>query len=44
VEITLDGMADTLDAKGFHQLFIRGKLERSFRAWCKLAGVKAVHI
>jgi len=44
VEISLDGVADTDLSQGFHQLFILGSLERSFRAWCQLAGVEAVHI
>jgi hypothetical protein len=44
VEIALDGVADTDDAKGFHQLFILGNLERDFRAYCQLAGIQAVHI
>jgi len=44
VEITVDGVADTDDCKGFHQLFILGALERDFRAYCQLAGIEAVHI
>jgi hypothetical protein len=44
VEIAVDGVADTDDAKGFHQLFILGNLERDFRAYCQLAGIQAVHI
>jgi L-fucose isomerase-like protein len=44
VEIELEGVADSLDTKGFHQLFVLGELERPLRAWCKLAGVNAVHI
>jgi len=44
VEIELDDVADSGETKGFHQLFIYGKLERPFRAYCKLAGIKAVHI
>jgi len=44
VEITVDGVADTDDCKGFHQLFILGNLERDFRAYCQLAGIEAVHI
>jgi len=44
VEIELDGVADSRDAKGFHQLFILGKLERMFRAYCQLAGIKPVPI
>ena len=44
VEIELDGMADSRDTKGFHQLFIYGNLERQFKAYCKLAGIKVNHI
>jgi len=44
VEITVDGVDDTDDCKGFHQLFILGSLERDFRAYCQLAGIQAVHI
>jgi hypothetical protein len=44
VEITVDGVADMDDCKGFHQLFILGNLERDFRAFCQLAGIQAVHI
>ena len=44
VEITVDDVADTRDCKGFHQIFILGKLERRFRAYCTLAGIKPVHI
>jgi len=44
VEITVDGVADTDECKGFHQLFILGNLERDFRAYCQLAGIQPVHI
>ncbi|NQT84325.1 hypothetical protein HQ563_14970, partial [bacterium] len=44
VEIALDGVPDSGDTKGFHQLFIYGDLERPFKAYCKLAGIKVVHI
>jgi len=44
VEITVDGVADTDDCKGFHQLFILGALERDFRAFCQLTGIQPVHI
>jgi hypothetical protein len=44
VEIELDGMADSRDTKGFHQLFIYGDLEHQFKAHCKLAGIKVNHI
>jgi len=44
VEITLDGVEDTRDAKGFHQLFIYGDLEAPFKAYSQLAGLKVVHV
>ena len=44
VEITVDGVEDSRDTKGFHQLFIYGDLERPFKAYCQLAGIKVVHI
>lgn len=44
VEIELDDVPDSGDTKGFHQLFIYGDLERPFKAYCKLAGIKVVHI
>ena len=44
VELEIDGVADTRDCKGFHQLFIYGKLERQFKAYCQLAGIQVVHI
>lgn len=44
VEITVDGVADMDECKGFHQLFILGNLERDFKAFCQLAGIQAVHI
>ena len=44
VELEMDDMADTLDTKGFHQLFIYGDLELPFKAYCQLAGIKVVHI
>ena len=46
VEVELDGVTDSNDAvdsrdtKGFHQLFILGKLARMFRAYGKLAGIR----
>ena len=39
VEISLDGVADTRDVKGFHQHFILGNLERQFKAYGRLAGI-----
>jgi len=44
VEIELDGVDDSGETKGFHQLFIYGDLERPFKAYCKLAGIEVVHI
>jgi len=44
VELEMDDMEDTLDTKGFHQLFIYGNLELPFKAYCQLAGIKVVHI
>jgi len=44
VEIELDGVPDSCDTKGFHQLFIYGDLELPFKAYCKLAGINVVHI
>jgi len=44
VELELDGVADARDTKGFHQLFIYGDLELPFKAYCRLAGIKVVHI
>jgi len=44
VEIELDGVADSRDTKGFHQLFIYGDLELPFKAYCQLAGIKVEHI
>jgi hypothetical protein len=44
VEISLDGVADTRDVKGFHQLFVLGNLERQLKAYGKLAGIPVVPI
>jgi len=44
VELELDDVADARDTKGFHQLFIYGDLELPFKAYCRLAGIKVVHI
>ncbi|OHB65465.1 MAG: hypothetical protein A2168_09295 [Planctomycetes bacterium RBG_13_50_24] len=44
VELELDDVADSRDTKGFHQLFIYGDLEIPFKAYCRLAGIKVVHI
>ena len=42
VELKIDNLADSRDCKGFHQLFILGKHDRLFRAYCKLAGIEVV--
>jgi len=39
VELELDNVADTRDVKGFHQLFLLGRHERTLRAYAKLAGI-----
>ena len=44
VELEVDGVADTRDVKGFHQLFIYGDHELAFKAYCQLAGIKVVHV
>jgi hypothetical protein len=44
VELELDGVADSRDTKGFHQLFIYGNLELPFKAYCQLAGIQVEHI
>jgi len=44
VELEMDELADSRDAKGFHQLFIYGDLELGFKAYCQLAGIQVVHI
>ena len=44
VELEMDDMADTRDCKGFHQLFIYGKLDSQFKAYGQLAGVEVVPI
>ncbi len=44
VELAMDNVADPRDCKGFHQLFILGKHERLYRAYCALAGIEVVPI
>ena len=44
VELEVDDVADSRDCKGFHQLFIYGNLGLEYKAYCQLAGIKAVHI
>jgi hypothetical protein len=42
VEITMDGVADSRDAKGFHQLFVLGKLDSLYKAYAQLAGIQVI--
>ncbi len=44
LECTVDGVADSRDVKGFHQLFIYGDLEDEFKAYCQLSGIQVEHI
>jgi len=44
VELEMDNVANCLDCKGFHQLFIYGKLDRQFKAYCQLAGIEVVPV
>ncbi len=44
LECTVDGVADSRDVKGFHQLLIHGDLEDEFKAYCSLAGIEVEHI
>jgi hypothetical protein len=44
VELKMDSIPDSCDCKGFHQLFILGKHDRLFRAYCKLAGIEVVPV
>jgi len=44
VELAMDNCSDSRDVKGFHQLFIYGDLERTFRAYGELAGIKVLPI
>ena len=44
VELEMDDVEDTRDCKGFHQLFILGRHDRLFRAYCRLAGIEVVPI
>ena len=43
-EIELDGVPDSRDTKGFHQLIICGTLDLKFKSYCQLAGIKVAHI
>ncbi len=44
VDLEMDGITDSRDVKGFHQLFILGKLDRQFMAYAQLAGIKVVPV
>jgi hypothetical protein len=44
IEVQMDNIADSRDTKGFHQLFILGRHERLFRAYCHLAGIEVVPV
>jgi len=44
VECTVDGVADSRDIKGFHQLLVWGDLENEYKAYCALAGIQVEHI
>jgi hypothetical protein len=44
VEVALDGVGDTRDVLGFHQLFILGDVEQEFRNYAQLAGMQATDL
>ena len=44
VELAMDNVPDSMDIKGFHQLFIYGKLEHEIQAYGKLAGIEVLPI
>ena len=44
VELAMHNVSDVMDTKGFHQLFVYGKLDRDLRAYGKLAGIEVVPI
>ncbi|MFH1920883.1 MAG: hypothetical protein ABIP48_13520 [Planctomycetota bacterium] len=44
VELAMDNVPNTMDTKGFHQLFLYGKLDREIRAYGKLAGIEVLPI
>jgi len=44
VELAMDNVADVMDTKGFHQLFVYGKLDHDLRAYGKLAGIDVLPI
>ncbi len=44
IEVQMDNVADSRDCKGFHQLYILGRHERLFHAYCQLAGIEVVPV
>ncbi len=44
VELAMDNVPDTRDVKGFHQLFVYGRLDRDLRAYGNLAGIEVLPI
>lgn len=44
VELAMDNVTDAVDIRGFHQLFIYGKLDHKLRAYGKLAGIEVLPI
>jgi len=44
VELAMDDVFDPINIKGFHQLFLYGKLDHQIRAYGKLAGIKVLPI
>ncbi|HQK92102.1 MAG TPA: hypothetical protein PLD23_01280 [Armatimonadota bacterium] len=42
VDVKLDGITDTRDVLGFHQVFFYGEHGRQMRAYCQMAGIEAV--
>ncbi len=36
----MDDVADSRDCRGFHQLFLYGKLDRQLKAYAQLAGIE----
>ena len=44
VELEVDNKDDPRDCRGFHQLFIYGKLDNLFKDYCRLAGIEVVPI
>jgi len=44
VEVSISGEVDTLNTKGFHQLFVWGNIAPELKAFCRLAGVQTTSI